>query len=61
MTVEEALEHPYLAAYYDPSDEPTVQAPDPDAFEFDDNREPPSKAELKQLLYEEVIQFEPTI
>ncbi|VDB86500.1 unnamed protein product [Peniophora sp. CBMAI 1063] len=61
MTVEESLQHPYLAAYYDPGDEPTVHSIDPDAFEFDDNREPPSKAELKQLLYEEVLAFEPTI
>ena len=61
MTVEESLQHPYLAAYYDPSDEPTVHSIDPDAFEFDDSREPPSKAELKQLLYEEVMQFEPSI
>ena len=35
LTVDEALEHPYLAAYHDPEDEPAVSPLDPEYFEFD--------------------------
>ena len=35
MTVDEALEHPYLTAYHDPEDEPVVTPLSPEYFEFD--------------------------
>ena len=35
LTVDQALEHPYLAAYHDPEDEPAVAPLDPEYFEFD--------------------------
>lgn len=81
MTVDEALEHPYLASYvsstslvilnialiyfsllqHDPEDEPTVAPLDPDYFEFDDHKEDLTKADLKELLYEEILSFVPSI
>jgi mitogen-activated protein kinase 1/3 len=35
MTVEEALEHPYLEAYHDPEDEPVAPPLEADFFDFD--------------------------
>ncbi|KAI8995496.1 mitogen activated protein kinase [Trametes punicea] len=55
LTVDQALEHPYLAAYHDPEDEPAVSSLDPEYFEFDYKEM--NKEELKQLLYEEVMSF----
>lgn len=57
ITVEQALEHPYLAAYHDPEDEPTCAILDPDYFAFDTYKDALSKEELKTLLYEEIISF----
>jgi len=61
LTVDEALEHPYLSSYHDPEDEPTVAPLDPDYFEFDDHKEDLTKADLKELLYEEILSFVPAI
>ena len=61
MTVDEALEHPYLVAYHDPEDEPTVTPLDPDYFEFDDHKDDLTKADLKELLYDEIVSFVPAI
>jgi len=61
MTVEEALEHPYLAAYHDPEDEPAVTPLEPDYFEFDLHKDDLSKDQLKELLYNEVMAFKPSI
>ncbi|KAF9512904.1 hypothetical protein BS47DRAFT_1297060 [Hydnum rufescens UP504] len=55
IEVEEALAHPYLQPYHDPQDEPTA-APLPLSFFDFDNGEQLSKEQLKQLIYEEVIQ-----
>ncbi|KAH8827777.1 mitogen activated protein kinase-like protein [Flagelloscypha sp. PMI_526] len=54
ITVEEALKHPYLEPYHDPSDEPTAQPLDPSFFHFD-NGENLSKEQLKVLIYEECV------
>ena len=78
MTVEEALEHPYVAAYHHADDEPAANSLSPDYFQFD--REPSdiiytnplltlsavekeqlSKDDLKKLLYDEVMSFQPVI
>jgi len=61
ITVDEALEHPYLASYHDPEDEPTIAPLDPDYFEFDDHKEDLTKADLKELLYGEILSFIPSI
>jgi hypothetical protein len=47
-TVEEVLEHPYLAAYHDAEDEPASEPLDPNYFEFDLVKEEISKPELKR-------------
>jgi mitogen-activated protein kinase 1/3 len=54
ITVGEALQHPYLAPYHDPQDEPTAEPLDPSFFDFD-NSDPLSKEELKVLIYEEIM------
>jgi len=59
LTVDQALKHPYLATYHDPDDEPVVSSMDSKYFEFDDRN--PSKDELKELLYAEVMSFVPSI
>lgn len=61
MTVDEALEHPYITTYHDPEDEPTTASLDPEYFEFDDRKEDLSKSQLKELLYDEIISFMPSI
>jgi mitogen-activated protein kinase 1/3 len=35
LTVEQALEHPYLEAYHDPDDEPVAPPLEADFFDFD--------------------------
>jgi mitogen-activated protein kinase 1/3 len=50
VTVEEALKHPYLAQYYDPSDEPTAPQP----FTFDMELDDLPLPELKQLIFQEI-------
>ncbi|KAH9911148.1 mitogen activated protein kinase-like protein [Epithele typhae] len=54
IEVEDALKHPYLEAYHDPSDEPTAEPLDPSFFDFD-NGDPLGKEQLKVLIYEEVL------
>uniref|UniRef100_A0A0K3C5Y7 Mitogen-activated protein kinase n=1 Tax=Rhodotorula toruloides TaxID=5286 RepID=A0A0K3C5Y7_RHOTO len=55
ITAEQALEHPYLAAYHDPTDEPTAPPLDPGFFDFDLDK--PSREEIRKLLYNEVMTF----
>lgn len=45
--VDEALAHPYLKAYYDPSDEPVAQKPFTFDVEFDDL---PTE-QLREMIY----------
>lgn len=54
ITVEQALEHPYVAQYHDPSDEPTAPSLSQDFFDFE-NREDLTMAELRSLIYEEIV------
>lgn len=61
MTVEECLAHPYLSSYADPSDEPSASPLSPTYFDFDDSRQKLSTDQLKVLLYEEVLSFNPSI
>jgi len=50
ITVEDALKHPYLAQYYDPSDEPTA----PDPFTFDMELDDLPLPQLKQDIFQEI-------
>jgi len=56
LTVEQALAHPYLEAYYDPSDEPVAETPFKFEVEIDDL---PTKT-LKEMVFQEVINFKRT-
>jgi len=58
-TVEEALAHPYVEAYHDPDDEPIAPPLDPEFFEFDLHKDDISRDQLKELLYTEVMAFDP--
>ncbi|BHF58260.1 Mitogen-activated protein kinase 3 [Sparganum proliferum] len=48
ITVDDALAHPYLEQYYDPSDEPICAHP------FTNANDDLSKEELKLLVWEEI-------
>jgi len=49
VSVEEALKHPYLAQYYDPTDEPIAPKP----FTFDMELDDLPLPQLKQMIFEE--------
>lgn len=51
VTVVDALAHPYLAQYYDPSDEPVAAEP----FSFNAELDDLPKEELKAMMWEEVM------
>lgn len=55
ITAEQALAHPYLAQYADPSDEPVADKQYDDSFENLDHEIP----EWRRLVYNEVINFVP--
>ncbi|KYO26361.1 hypothetical protein Y1Q_0013899 [Alligator mississippiensis] len=55
ITVEEALAHPYLEQYYDPSDEPVAEEP----FTFDMELDDLPKERLKELIFAETARFQP--
>lgn len=58
ISVEEALQHPYLEPYHDPDDEPTAP-PIPDGFfDFDKNKDALSKEQLKCTFH--LHPYEPT-
>lgn len=61
MTADEALTHPYLSSYHDPDDEPAATTLDPDYFNFEEENDSLDKAHLKELLYDEVVSFVPSI
>lgn len=54
-TATEALAHPYIAQYSDPTDEPVAEPYD-ESFECKDL----SVAEWKRLVYQEVSTFQPS-
>lgn len=55
ITVEQALEHPYLEPYHDPQDEPAADPLPPHFFDFDHIPEQLSRGALKELIYEEIM------
>jgi len=50
VTIEQALKHPYLTQYYDPTDEPVASQP----FTFDMELGDLPLSQLKQLIFEEI-------
>uniref|UniRef100_A0A3Q2GKT7 mitogen-activated protein kinase n=1 Tax=Cyprinodon variegatus TaxID=28743 RepID=A0A3Q2GKT7_CYPVA len=54
ITVEEALAHPYLEQYYDPTDEPIADEP----FDFRTELDDLPKEKLKQMIFEETARFQ---
>ncbi len=55
ITVDEALQHPYLEPYHDPDDEPTANPIPEEFFDFDKNKDNLSKEQLKELIYNEIM------
>ncbi|WVW86614.1 mitogen-activated protein kinase CPK1 [Kwoniella bestiolae CBS 10118] len=54
ITVEEALEHPYLEPYHDPNDEPGAEPLKPDFFNFENRQDQLGREMLKRLIYAEI-------
>ncbi len=52
ITVEEALQHPYLSELHIPDDEPSAELVN--GFDFDFELYPIEKEEYKQLIYDEI-------
>ncbi|KAK4255028.1 hypothetical protein QN277_008085 [Acacia crassicarpa] len=55
ITVEEALAHPYLAKLHDAADEPVC----PDTFNFDFEQNPLDEEQIKNMIYEEALAYNP--
>ncbi|XP_038058935.1 mitogen-activated protein kinase 1-like [Patiria miniata] len=53
ITVEDALKHPYLEQYHDPTDEPIAEEP----FKFETELDDLPKEQLKELIFEEAKKF----
>ena len=54
ITVDEALAHPYLAQYFDPTDEPVAEHP----FSFEMELDDLPKETLKRMIFDEVHGFQ---
>ncbi|CAI5720521.1 unnamed protein product [Peronospora destructor] len=55
ISVEEALEHPYLASLHNLGDEPVADS----VFSFDFEKEDLTESRLKELIYEEIFKIRP--
>jgi mitogen-activated protein kinase 1/3 len=55
ITVPQALEHAYMAAYHDPHDEPVAPPIPQEFFDFDKVKDDLSVPELKLMLYNEIM------
>jgi mitogen-activated protein kinase 1/3 len=56
ITVEQALNHQYLAKLHDPNDEPICQKP----FSFEFEQQPLDEEQIKEMIYQEAIALNPT-
>lgn len=54
ICVEDALAHPYLEQYYDPTDEPVAENP----FSFEMELDDLPKERLKELIFQETLLFQ---
>lgn len=57
ISVEQALEHPYLKPYHDPEDEPTAAPIPEEFFDFDRQKEQLGTEQLKKLIYDEIMRY----
>lgn len=55
ITVTEALNHPYVAFYHEPNDEPDADPLPEDFFDFDKRKDELTILELKKMLYDEIM------
>ncbi|RLV89008.1 Extracellular signal-regulated kinase 1 [Spathaspora sp. JA1] len=55
ITVDQALEHPYLAGYHDPMDEPVTQPIPLQEFAFDINKDDLDIEDLKRQIYDQIV------
>lgn len=55
ITVEESLAHPYFARLHDIADEPVC----PEAFSFDFEQQPLDEEQMKDMIYQEALAFNP--
>lgn len=55
ITAADALRHPYLKNYHDPTDEPEGQPISPSFFEFDHYKDVLTTKDLKKLLWNEIF------
>ena len=55
ITVIDALNHPYVAFYHDPNDEPIANKLPNDFFEFDKKKDQLDILQLKKMLYDEIL------
>lgn len=55
ITVVEALAHPYLSSYHDPTDEPDAPPIPQEFFEFDKIKDELTVSELKMMLFNEIM------
>ncbi|GAB9474283.1 Cmgc/mapk protein kinase [Globisporangium polare] len=55
ISVEEALEHPYLDSLHNAEDEPVAES----VFSFDFEKEELTKTRLQELIFEEICKFHP--
>ena len=55
ITVEQALEHPYLASLHDISDEPCAQ----ESFEFNYETEKLNEEAIRELVFKEALEMHP--
>jgi serine/threonine protein kinase len=53
ITVEEALEHPYLASLHDVNDEPSCNTP----FDFDFENDSLTEELIADIIYEDMLTF----
>lgn len=57
ITVEEALQHPYVATYHDPDDEPVISPLSHKEFIFDKDKDELSIFELKRQMYQDILKI----
>ena len=55
ITIKEALDHPFLAEFHDPEDEPETEKLDP--YDFDFEYYELTTDQLKDLLYDEIMLY----
>lgn len=57
ITVDQALEHPYLASYHDPQDEPTITPIQPREFDYEVPKGQLNVQDLKKQMFYKIMKF----